>query len=1097
MPNLCDPITQRATPVENPRLNRVITEAEVKELIAAVFEANELDPSLVDDVRVVFVDKLRGKVLGQACHRTHEAWIKVCEHYRVDPGVKGIILLTKGWELGTMLPQRYLIVVHEAAHVVIGEKYGFVEEDHGEEFKAAMNAAGVDYEKTKRTMSTEVLFELPMPLIGRKTYGVNPKNTRSANYVHRDHVGDLSEEQQEQVKAARRHLPHRFNYTVIKVAHDGSGVSFIESHNWNDVSNPAVGESYKVHPDGSVAFTPSTGKVYHKKALFNPRDYRPNEIKVANATDRPGGVYGTMKGVVAQHVYKLTRGTSGKVLDFGAGKEAKCTKALRKAGRDVTAWDFGDNFVNGTHHPKALDRQYAVVFASNVLNVQASKPALEETVSQIAKATRKTGTAVVNYPSSPRKSGVSDKQLVSMLGKQFASVEKVGDHLYELRHAAQNPPNWADDWIAENYNGKHNLVWYDPDPSAGTLPYYEFRDNHKDRLPILLAALEQAERAADALGCEIPVLEIRLKSSGKTAFLYSPPPEPSWMEINIHWTAGPENLGDIDPSVQWTPVQTILHEFGHVYYWYCLRDRYRWISEFGARPFVSMYAETNDREEFAEVFRRVAVGHSIPEESSWWLMEEYSRDIPGVTSGWATNPGKPYDWARANYLLHQLFEVDGHDSLLLTTEQTEALFGKTIARANTGRWTGEPPPAGVDPMDWPRAAVPRGLALLGYYSRVGGPIGQRYLQIWKAIAPRWSPPRRNVPPGCEYLPPDIDCSEFLERRDLWESLAELREAAQQYAPQPDRSKEVIPPLFFFSGLYPVRYALARMVLGKKKEVPTGEKVVADHPIGVSLHSIAKGQGLYQRSGDLYADWGYLFEWMELTSAPVFVDNGAFSMFNRKDVRDVAPVDRPGIDPNRVLGIYEELVRLRPEWANRWWFTAPDRIADPGATENWWDEYGDRLRTLMLAGPRMIFPVQAGGLPESEQPMAIYQSALKTTLDFPTAIIGVPSKQGAIRPSTAKAGIRLMQEKGLNPPAGFHFLGKQKDLVELSKQVREIMPGVRVSGDAKTVFDTAQRTLVPGPGAGKRRIQTAGKLMIWMESKIMSAATANPGIVWVF
>jgi hypothetical protein len=91
------------------------------------------------------------------------------------------------------------------------------------------------------------------------------------------------------------------------------------------------------------------------------------------------------------------------ILDFGAGKEAIHVHMLRAKGLDVTAYDFGANVRLGLHDPDALSRQYDLVYASNVLNVQSSLEMLHGTVAQIAGATKDEGHVVVNLPREPRK----------------------------------------------------------------------------------------------------------------------------------------------------------------------------------------------------------------------------------------------------------------------------------------------------------------------------------------------------------------------------------------------------------------------------------------------------------------------------------------------------------------------------------------------------------------------------------------------------------------------------------------------------------------------------------------------------------------------
>jgi len=76
---------------------------------------------------------------------------------------------------------------------------------------------------------------------------------------------------------------------------------------------------------------------------------------------------------------------------------------LRDAGLDVTAHDFPANVRQGVHDPNALDWQYDIVMASNVLNVQSSNPMLQETVDQLIALRQPGGVIVANFPESPRK----------------------------------------------------------------------------------------------------------------------------------------------------------------------------------------------------------------------------------------------------------------------------------------------------------------------------------------------------------------------------------------------------------------------------------------------------------------------------------------------------------------------------------------------------------------------------------------------------------------------------------------------------------------------------------------------------------------------
>ena len=155
------------------------------------------------------------------------------------------------------------------------------------------------------------------------------------------------------------------------------------------------------------------------------------EIKIANATSRSGGASainkdGSVRAIVpkyvAEHINK-----EDSVLDFGAGKGAVHTKWLREEGFNVTAYDFGDNIIEGLHDRNALQKQYKVIMASNVLNVQSSLDMLFETLRQIDNSLEPGGEFVCNYPSSPRKMLLAANDLREILQSIFKGrIEKVG-----------------------------------------------------------------------------------------------------------------------------------------------------------------------------------------------------------------------------------------------------------------------------------------------------------------------------------------------------------------------------------------------------------------------------------------------------------------------------------------------------------------------------------------------------------------------------------------------------------------------------------------------------------------------------------------------
>ena len=143
--------------------------------------------------------------------------------------------------------------------------------------------------------------------------------------------------------------------------------------------------------------------------------YKTEEIKIANATSRSNGASaknkdGSIRAVVPRYVAEHI-GKEDAILDFGAGKGALHTKWLREQGFNVTAYDFGDNVVEGLHDKDALSKQYKVIMASNVLNVSSSETMLKETLSQIYNSLVPGGRFVCNYPASPRKANLPTNEI--------------------------------------------------------------------------------------------------------------------------------------------------------------------------------------------------------------------------------------------------------------------------------------------------------------------------------------------------------------------------------------------------------------------------------------------------------------------------------------------------------------------------------------------------------------------------------------------------------------------------------------------------------------------------------------------------------------
>lgn len=144
------------------------------------------------------------------------------------------------------------------------------------------------------------------------------------------------------------------------------------------------------------------------------------EIKIANATYRSKGssVFdknGNIRSVVARFVTNYVP-KDLKILDFGCGSEFIQGKYLRNLGFDVSGWDFGEN--KPAECVDKLEQVYDVVYASNVLNVISSKSMLAETLNQISGCLKDGGMFIANYPQSPRKMKITNKELSDIIREQ-------------------------------------------------------------------------------------------------------------------------------------------------------------------------------------------------------------------------------------------------------------------------------------------------------------------------------------------------------------------------------------------------------------------------------------------------------------------------------------------------------------------------------------------------------------------------------------------------------------------------------------------------------------------------------------------------------
>jgi hypothetical protein len=154
-------------------------------------------------------------------------------------------------------------------------------------------------------------------------------------------------------------------------------------------------------------------------------EFESEEVKRANKSSRSSGAVGSNSLGFRYVLNNIDKNKT--ILDFGSGRDAVQTFALRNAGfKFVTAYEFGNN-VKEYHDTDALSKQYDVVMVNNVLNVQSTEAMLNGTLDQIVSVMRPNNICICNYPLSPRYySNFSTKDVEDRLKLFFKSVERVG-----------------------------------------------------------------------------------------------------------------------------------------------------------------------------------------------------------------------------------------------------------------------------------------------------------------------------------------------------------------------------------------------------------------------------------------------------------------------------------------------------------------------------------------------------------------------------------------------------------------------------------------------------------------------------------------------
>lgn len=93
-------------------------------------------------------------------------------------------------------------------------------------------------------------------------------------YVHKDYAKEAGVPK-DLLDAAKKHLPKDHQYEVIKYNYKDGSISFIGSPDFNESSEPIVGDTIKVSSDGRLTITKQKKdpQIYHHKWKMVGDDY--------------------------------------------------------------------------------------------------------------------------------------------------------------------------------------------------------------------------------------------------------------------------------------------------------------------------------------------------------------------------------------------------------------------------------------------------------------------------------------------------------------------------------------------------------------------------------------------------------------------------------------------------------------------------------------------------------------------------------------------------------------------------------------------------------------------------------------------------------
>lgn len=216
-------------------------------------------------------------------------------------------------------------------------------------------------------------------------------------------------------------VPYIYHHKWMFVNDDYTGFDIKEAKAWSEVwENHDVVRALMA--DKSENFRLQIGKKdYWQAKVLTPIGKNPEYIQRVNRTFIDRGEQARMN--LVPRFLPLFAEPEDEILDFGAGRSGLHVKFLRERGLNVTGYDCGVNHCDDIHDADALSRQYDIVYASNVVNVQPTVPDLIRILDTIETCVKPGGVFFCNYANNPRKCDtLTDDDITALLTERYERV---------------------------------------------------------------------------------------------------------------------------------------------------------------------------------------------------------------------------------------------------------------------------------------------------------------------------------------------------------------------------------------------------------------------------------------------------------------------------------------------------------------------------------------------------------------------------------------------------------------------------------------------------------------------------------------------------